>query len=111
MSLRTAIRRLRRNLTRTNRRGRGALWSWQLDPEAAAFAEGGFEAVGAAHALGGAGNDGEADAGAFVHFGANAALEDAEDFLVELRRNANALVADPDANLRGHWRLRGWALG
>src|SRR5688572_16214613 len=67
----------------------------QLDPEPAALAFLRDDAHAAAHAPHGAADDRETDAGARIRRCFVQPLEDLEDLVVILRRDADAVVLDP----------------
>ena len=64
----------------------------QLDPEAAAASEFRLQADGSAHALDTLSHNGQADAGAGIDAAIMQPLEEAEDFLVMLRRDPDSIV-------------------
>ena len=68
----------------------------QINPKAAAFAKLGFNSNATAHALNAFADNGKADASAVVA-GAVEPFENAEDAIGILRRNADAVVFDPNA--------------
>ena len=69
----------------------------------------GEDADAAVHEFDGAFDDGEADAGAGVFFGAMKFLEHAEESLRGLGRNADAVVGDGDSD-DGIGGLMGWRI-
>jgi len=82
----------------------GRVWNgFEVEPETAAFAGSGFNAGAAAHALGGFADEGQANSSALVTF--IELLEHFKNTLLVLRRDANAVVLEPEAHEAG----TGWA--
>src|SRR6185436_10554213 len=73
------------------------LRSLEFDPETTALAGSGFDAHFPAHALGGAADNREAEAAAFVTAGVAQALKHLEQVVLFAFGDANAVVFDPDA--------------
>src|SRR6185437_5681269 len=90
-----AVARWRSSSGAVRRRLRGGA---QRDPESAALTLLRFQADRAAHALHRLAHNAQADAGAVVLAGGMELVEDAEDALEVLGRDADALVLEPEAD-------------